>query len=214
MYLAKDIDAVLESKKDRLIGRSSYFHVCHVLNRSFQKIHPFKFKFETYTEYQKNDYSISGLYDHDTVTKYIIFNFSKSCKFFHLPEKGWKEFKFGVSQVCQHESIHECQWQHRDDSMYERAPLEFRSALPDSKEEEMEYLSDTDEIDAYAHDIAMEIMHYYPKKNPYEVLRNIQKHRKLWSYTYYKKTFKGEDWDYIKHLLYKKTYKWIPYVHV
>lgn len=214
MYLAGLINDVLESKKDKLVGRSSYFYITSVLNRAFSRKEPFKFRYETFEDYSREDYSVSGMYDMDEDVKYVILNFPKSCKSFTLKPEKWKEFKFAVSQVCQHESIHQCQWSMvSDPSLRERQKekLDFRIEQSD---EDMDYLADPDEIDAYAHDIAMEIKFFYPRKDPYKVLQNINKHKKLWSYNYYKKTFKGENWDDIKHHLFKKTYKWIPYVNV
>lgn len=211
MYLANKIEEVLESKKSKLIGHPSYFYICDVLTRGFRKVEPYKFKYETYTDYSKEDYSVAGLYDMETDKKYVILNFSKNCKTFNLSEKNWKDFKFSISQVCQHEKIHQCQWQHRDISGLEHAPLEFRNKI-ETKEEEQEYLLDPDEIDAYGHDIAMEIKYFYPKKDPYQVLSNISRYKKIWSYKYYKDTFKGEDWSHVKHRLCKKVYKWMPHV--
>ena len=213
MYLANLIDDVLESKKDKLVGRPSYFYICDVLNRAFRKVEPFKFKYETYNEYLSGDYSVSGIYDMDEDVKYIVLNFSKNCKTFNLRPETWRDFKFSISQVCQHESIHQHQWQFRDASDFEKESLDFRN-IDGPVDEDQEYLSDPDEIDAYAHDIAMEIKYCYPKKDPYLVLRNINRYKKLWSYNYYKKTFRGEDWSEIKHRLYKKTFRWIPHVTV
>ena len=214
MYLARTINDVLESKKDNLVGRSSHFYICDVLNRAFKKVEPFRFKFETYKDYGKNDYSVSGIYDQETDKKYIVLNFSKSCKTFTLKPEKWKEFKFSVSQVCQHEAIHQCQW-----SMVTDPSLKVTSDKLDFRQEQdedndKEYLADPDEIDAYGHDIAMEIIYYYPRKNPYLVLKDINKYRKIWSYNYYKRVFKDEDWTSVRHRLLKRTYKWIPYVQI
>lgn len=212
MYLAPIIDEVLESKKSKLLGRNTHYYVTSVLNRAFQKVEPFKFRYETYEDYGKDDYSVSGLYDMDTDIRYIILNFPKNLKYFALEEKRWSEFKFAVSQVCQHESIHKCQWSFRTGYEMENEPLEFRNKSDEPVEELQLYLSDPDEIEAYAHDIAMEIKFYYPKNNPYDVLKAVGKKRKLWSYSYYKKTFKDEDWGIIKKLLLKKTYRWLSHV--
>jgi len=213
MFLAGEINQILESKKDRLTKPSSYFYICDVLNRAFKKPLPFRFKYETYKDYKRNEYSVSGLYDMDVNTKYVIFNLSETCKTLHINESRWREFKFSISQVCQHETIHQLQWQHRDGSEMDRSSLEFRESRR-PRSEEKEYLSDFDEIDAYAHDIAMEIKFYYPKHHPYNVLKTLNQRKKLWSYSYYKKTFKGENWDPIKARLLKKTYLWLPYVQV
>ena len=213
MYLAPVIDGILESKKSKLVVRQTYFYITGILNRYFAKVEPFTFRYETYSDYSKEDFSVSGLYDMDTNKRYIVLNFPKSYKTFSIDDEKWKEFKFAVSQVCQHEAIHQNQWQHRDYKEEGGLSLDFRNMIGDL-DEDREYLSDIDEIDAYGHDIAMEIKYCYPKKDPYEVLRTIDRRRKLWSYTYYKKTFKGEEWSDIKKRLYKKIYLWMPYVTV
>jgi hypothetical protein len=213
MYLAGIINDVLESKKDKIVGRSTYFYITGVLNRAFSKTEPFKFRFETYEDYGRDDYSVSGIFDMETNTRYVILNFPKSCKTFTVKPERWEEFKFSISQVCQHEAIHQCQWQHRDSGTYEVGKLDFRD-VDGTIDEEKEYLADLDEIDAYGHDIAMEIKFFYPKEDPYRVLERIHTKRKLWSYNYYKKTFKGDDWSQIKHRLYKKVHKWLPYTTI
>lgn len=214
MYLAKTINDILESKKNKLIGRSSYFYICDVLTRAFRSVEPFKFKFETYREYDKEDYSVSGIFDAEKNVRYIVLNFPTSCKTFNLKPSKWKDFKFAISQVCQHEAIHQCQWLARGgDYVLNQEKLDFRN-IEGTIEEEQLYLADPDEIDAYGHDIAMEIKYFYPKKDPIVVLSNINRHRKLWSYVYYKKTFKNEDWSQIRNRLIKKTHRWLPYVTV
>ena len=125
----------------------------------------------------------------------IIFNFPADLKL--------------LSQVIQHETIHQLQYQHRD--CHDIAKLDFRD-LRGSLNEEREYLADKDEIDAYGHDIAMEIKYHYPGKDPYNILKNISKVRKLPSYNYYKQTFKTTKWSMVKKRLLKKTYNWIKYV--
>ena len=212
MYLAPVIDNVLESKKSKLIGNSTYFHIAGTLNRAFKKTVPIKFKYETFLDYSKEDFSISGLYDMEKNVKYVILNFSKDSKHFKISNENWKEFKFAVSQVCQHETIHQDQWQHRQLDG-EPLALDFRNLSGDISEEK-EYLAEIDEIDAYGHDIAMEIKYCYPNKNPYDILRTINSRKKLWSYNYYKKIFKGDDWSDIKKRLLKKTFLWLPYVTV
>lgn len=210
MYLAETIDEVLESTKSKLVGSPSYSYICYVLNSSFSLKEPFSFRYEVYDDYSVEDYAVSGIYDMATDIKYIILNFSSQQNQFDISDKKWKELKFSISQVCQHESIHQCQWQLRDRDAYEVLPLEFRS-VSGTMEEERQYLAEIDEIEAYAHDIAMEIRFFYPKKNPLKVLSDINRHRKIWSYHYYKKTFKNEEWSEIKHRLLKKTFKWINY---
>ena len=213
MYLAPAIDQVLEDKKSKLLGRPTYYQIAGTLTRGYKKADiPFKFRFETFDDYGPEDLSVSGLYDMEEDIKYIILNFPKEQKHYSITNENWRDFKFAVSQVCQHETIHELQWQNREKDG-EPCTIDFRN-LTGSILEEKEYLADIDEIDAYGHDIAMEIRFCYPKKDPYEILRTIDKRKKLWSYNYYKKIYKGDDWSRIKKRLLKKTFQWMPYVTV
>ena len=210
MYLSSVINSTLESKKHKLIGRISYYHLVDILNRAFRKNEAFKFRFERYPDIFVNEYSVSGLYDMETDIKHIIINVSQECADIEIFSEGWDEFKFSISQVCQHEAIHQCQWMNRIDDIDEMEPLDFRYST-DSIEETREYLSDPGEIDAYAHDIAMEIKHYYPNKNPYIILRSLRIRSKVPSYNYYKHTFKNTDWTKVRKHLLKKAYRWLQY---
>lgn len=210
MYLAPIIDSVLESKKSSLLGQLTYFHITSILDRAFKKTEPFKFRFETYQDYSKDDFSVSGLYDMTTDIRYIILNFSNHKKTLTIKQDNWEIFKFHISQTCQHESIHRDQWQHRD-TPADLETLDFRNTTGSIIDEKL-YLADIDEIDAYGHDIAMEITYNYPKQNPYDILKTIDNRKKVWSYIHYKKAFKGEKWEYVKNRLLKKTFLWLPYV--
>lgn len=208
MFIAQDIHQTVESCKNKILGFNSYHKITRVLNKAFGK-KDLKFKFETFDDFPNNTYSFSGIYDLYSNTRFINLNVSSKSFDLALSESEWCEFKFLLSQVIQHETIHQNQWQNR---VYEDGPcrLDFRN-MYGSRNEEMEYLSDIDEIDAYAHDIAMEIKFYYKNRDPYECLSVINKLRKVPSYSLYKKTFRGVDWFLIRKQLLLKTYKWMPY---
>jgi hypothetical protein len=213
MYLASLVDELLESKKEKLIGRNTFSDIIKILNRTFCRKLPFKFSFVIEKNLKKDEYAISGLYDIDSDIKYIIFSFCGKSKYLDL--RNWIDFKFTVSQVCQHESIHQCQWQRRDPDSYKRLEVDFRD-LTNSLKMEQRYLSDPDEIDAYGHDLAMEIKRYYSKEPPSNVIKKINKVKKLNTYSYYKKTFSNDiaKWKKIRVKLLKKTTQWLPYVTV
>lgn len=212
MYLAPIIDSVLESKKDTLLGRPTYFYITDVLNRAFKKTEPFIFRFELYKEYEKNEYYVTGLFDMSTGKRHVILNFSKLVKTFNITPGNWSQFKFDIAQTCQHETIHRDQWAHRAVPADVDKTLDFRNITGTLSDEKL-YLADIDEIDAYGHDIAMEIVFKYPGKDPYQILKTIDTRKKVRSYIYYKKTFSDEDWGIIKNRLLKKVFLWLPQVH-
>ena len=211
MYLGQQIDDILSSKKNLLIGSNTPFYIVTILNKAFKKTDiPVSFKYERFNDYYKSEFSIGGVYDSNEDKCFVVLYFSKHKKF-KLTKHLWKDFKFGISQTCQHEIIHKIQNQFRDDDV-ECDPVDFRLLTQGQDGEDREYLSNLDEIDAYAHDIAMEIKRYYPFSDPYSILQNISKRKRIDAFQYYLNTFEGEDWVDIKKLLLKKTYKWLPYV--
>lgn len=210
MYLSESIDKTLETCRYDLYGRCYYNEVCSILNKKFDS--QFFFKSATKNYFIQDQYAVSGYYNHDDESCNIVFHFSSYYRKFSFHDDMWDSFKFTVSQVCQHEAIHKCQWQFRDGSCFTTKPFDHKTVV--TEEDDKLYLSDTDEIDAYAHDIAMEIKYFYPKHNSYDILRKISRRRKLWSYNYYRSTFSGEDWQPIKKRLLKKTYGWLPYVTI
>ena len=209
MYLAPDINKTLVDNEKIFIGQLTYATVVRRLNKIFGHSRDLKFKYETFGDIPLDDFTVSGLYDMFFDKKYIILNFSNKTNTIVFNRHTIEPFFFLVSQTIQHETIHQNQWMNRD-AGDEAVKLDFR-IMNGTAAEEKEYLSDIDEIDAYAHDIAMEIKRYYPNRNPYEVLKNIQKTRKLSSFNYYRQTFSKCDWYKIKKQLYKKIYNWMPY---
>lgn len=211
MYLSTYVNEVLESKKDKLTGWNPYYRIVSALNKSFGEKN-LKFRYERFDSILRDDYSVSGLYDMSKDVRYIILNFSNQHYDFRLPPNKWKEFKFLISQTIQHETIHQLQWQKKPEEC-EYVHLDFRNIASEG-DEEKEYLAEMDEIDAYAHDIAMEIKFFYPRLHPHTVLKTIDKRKKIYSYSYYKRVFKKDDWSSIRSRLLKKTYNWLPYVTV
>jgi hypothetical protein len=209
MYLAPDINKVLIDNEKMFHGKLTYTTIVRRLGRIFDHPRDLKFKFETFSDIPENDFTVSGLYDMFYDKKYVILNFSNKQNTINLDRYTVEPFFFLVSQTIQHEAIHQHQWANREPED-EACKLDFR-IMNGTIQEEREYLSDIDEIDAYAHDIAMEIKRYYAHRDPYEVLKNIQRTRKLHSYNYDRRTFSKCDWDKIKKQLFKKTYNWIPH---
>lgn len=210
MYLASEIDNILESNKCRFLGVIPYTSLARRLSIAFGFQKDLKFKLETYDDIDSDEFTVSGLYDMTTDKKYIILNVSESQDSLEIDSYSFKMFKFLVSQCIQHETIHQLQWQHRD-CVEDPVKLDFRNKIGSINEERV-YLSDIDEIDAYAHDIAMEIKFYYPKDDPYQILKKINRVKKIPSYSYYRHTFKDCGWNKIKAMLLLKTYKWIAHV--
>lgn len=203
------ISDILESRKEKLINGVKYKTITNLLNRSFNKqFSDFKFVYETYNHIQPDDISVAGVYDFNKDKKYVVFSFSEELDNIYIDEAQWDDLKFLIAQTCMHESVHQDQFKHRDKSLFGMEKLDFRKLSQDSEEDET-YLADKDEIDAYAHDLALEIKHFYPFFSSSYVLNTVSKRRYCWSYRYYSKTYKGQDWSKVKKRLLKKTYIWL-----
>lgn len=209
MHLGIEIDEILTSNKKKFVGRHTYSTITRRLGSIFNFPKDLKFKYECYNDIEPETFTVSGLFDMCYNKKYVILNVSKKDCSLYLDDCGFESFKFYLSQTIQHETIHQMQWSHRDE-IDEAVKLDFRN-MTGSINEERDYLSDIDEIEAYAHDIAMEIKYFYPDSDPLEILKTINKRRKVPSYSYYRKTFRNCDWSCIKNRLLNKTYKWMPY---
>ena len=208
MYLSNTIDNAIEDNRDKFVCKQSYHDLLRVLNNTFN-YKDLQIVIEKYEDFERNEYSLSGLYDMVEDKKYIVLNVSKKHRKFEMSSRMFKDFKFLLSQVVQHESLHQCQWSYRPEEK-EPCHVDFRdNGMGQSIEEERIYLSCIDEIEAYGHDIALEIKHYYPKTDPLKVLRYVDRYKRITSFFIYKKAFKGIRWDNIKKRLLRKAFDWV-----
>lgn len=210
MYLSREIFAKVASAKDDLIGEHTYVEICQKVEKLFKK-YAVRCEFTRESSCKPKEFQISGYYDDSLKSRKKAINFvvSDQSDTMIITEKYWERFVFLIGQTLQHEMVHEYQYQHDPGDRISKY-YEFK-CRNEAKTEEREYLSDWDEIEAYAHDIALEIINYYPDKDPHDVLRNLSRVRKCYSLTYYRKTFRGTDWSEVKKRLYLKIYKWLPY---
>ena len=161
--------------------------------------------------------SMSGSYESSRKRRPIdiMLHFSDKIEVYNFTSRRWRNFRFLLSSVLQHELIHQQQYQRRPAEIKETCLYYDVKAGEKSDKEYMDYLAELDEIDAYAHDIAMEIKEFYPTVDPYEVLATIDQRDSLWSWCHYRDTFRdSEDWSLVHNRLLKKTYLWLPHVTV
>lgn len=203
MYIAKDILAKLDKHEADIRMCATPSQLAVVLNRAFGKRDRLKFEV---TE-SPTDMSIGGYYDAEPNFKHILLQYRDASTPIELDDFWWPEYRFLLSQVIQHETIHQLQWLNRQS----HSEVHKRFASQCETVDQL-YLADVDELDAYAHDIAMEIKFRYPRRDPYRVVCTIDKTRKLWSYNYYRRAYRGVEWSSIKKHLLRRVVKWIPHV--
>lgn len=160
---------------------------------------------------------ISGEFDVERKRQNILLRlyFKVGKNKYRWNDENWKSFRFLTSQVLQHELIHRHQHLSRPEEAHRFVEYYPVAASNPMHQKEMDYLSELDEIEAYAHDLALEILYYYPKQDPYAVLKTINKRRYAVSYKIYKKAFRtAEDWKQVHDKLLKKTYQWLAHVSI
>lgn len=161
---------------------------------------------------KKQLYSFSGWFDTMRKKNAIVLNmhFSPSKKTFKFTKANYQGFIFMFSQIVQHEFIHQSQYAFRPEQSDRFVKVHYSDKISKERVKEIEYLSTWCEIEAYAHDIAMEIKYYYSNVKPENVIKQIDNYRKLYSYLVYKKAFKGLNWNKLKKSLLRKIWRWIP----
>jgi hypothetical protein len=214
MELGPQIEQRLLRWKTKLMGRHRHEDLIKMLQSCLS---PFGVKVKK--QYDANldwqSIGVSGLFDSQIQRRNItlFLHFSWGSEWFRISEKNWKELRFQLSQCVQHELIHRRQASYRQHLDNEYALYYDIKTSNSLDKQNMDYLAEFDEIEAYAHDIAMEIREFYPKANPYQILRTINRRKRIWSWTYYQRSFKNsEDWGDVRRRLLKKTYQWLPHI--
>ena len=120
---------------------------------------------------------------------------------------------FLVAECLQHELNHQTQEKKIGKAFYtNHLPVAHSQQILKSRKDNIKYLSNTEEIDSFAHDLAMEIKFWYPKHSPKEIFNTLDSRKLLKAYSAYRNTFRGVEWTHIRKTLLKKTWKWLPKV--
>jgi hypothetical protein len=125
----------------------------------------------------------------------------------------YNKFLFWLSRVVQHEFIHKSQFTFRPEQAEKKLKVYFSKRISKQRVEQIEYLREFCEVEAYAHDLALEINTHYANVTAEKIIKNIDKYRKLQTFVKYKTAFKGTEWSRVRKSLLKKTLKWIPVAH-
>lgn len=159
-------------------------------------------------EVDVNDVGLNGYYDADDderckIAIEIVLVTNPNSKFILFDQETYDRFAINLADVLAHELLHMRQYRARDFIPMDHCPNKYVDL-----EEELLYLSNPDEIDAYAYNIADELR-VHP--NPLTKLRNLkditlQDSINLWAY------LNAFSHDYaspsLKRLL-KKIYKYL-----
>lgn len=132
---------------------------------------------------------------------------SNKAESFRISKKWAANTSFVLFQTLCHELIHKYQYKHRTANA-----AVWLLTLDDGAEmdEQQSYLAELDEIDAYAHDIALELAFYHPD-TCWDELRSMSS-EKISSWSLYTEAFEGTSWTEIHNRLLKKVYQHLTHI--
>jgi len=139
----------------------------------------------------KRGVSIAGEYDIEKRQCCLII-YTDYFNTFPFTENSWNNFKFRLITCLQHEIIHYMQYDRRDDQ-WSYYVVPYKKAHSKRKNDERKYLSEFDEIQAYAHCILMDFKTRRPNMDVETLLNRCKTHRDSRTLTYFLKTF---DYDF------------------
>lgn len=134
---------------------------------------------------------VGGEYDPET-RQCIMQCYTTNFDSHKFTQDSWNRFKYRFIQTLMHEMIHFMQYSRRGDQ-WSNYVLPHRKVGHEKKDAERKYLSEFDEIQAYAHCIYLDYKCSRPNVDIEELLRRVKTHRDSRTMHYFLKTF---DYDF------------------
>lgn len=151
-----------------------------------------------------HEVAIGGEFDTERVRQPISIDLMLSNKGSNLKvnRNNLDGIMYLLFQVLCHELVHKYQYQRRVEDH-----LTYHIMLDDKAEmnEDQEYLAEMDELDAYGHDLALELVRLNPV-DPFYELANLSNVTCV-TWDSYTEAFEGTEWSDIRKQLLKKTYR-------
>lgn len=201
MFLAKKINKKVQQLRNELKQYRTISHetLCGLIEVA---IKPFGARLVVIKhDSKKNFIHISGFFECDRVRQPIGIEIHLSSQKTKVGMNNLDGLMFLLFQTLCHELNHKYQYQFRDgDSQTWFYELDDQTAMT----EEQNYLAEVDEIDCYAHDIALELIRDYPHDYMHQ-LGNLNPDSTV-SWEIYVNAFRNTKWSDIRKQLLKKTY--------
>lgn len=190
------VKRILETGEAEICQRHTASSLCKVLNRLFGS----NIKF--YSQYNEKlgskEIYVAGFFDPEVEPMIGIQIYTRQRKIKIDIADFWEDISFVLYQTIWHEMIHLNQFSSR---LYEK------NETPRYRSEYRNYLSQSDEIDAYSHDIALEMITNYKYPKSIKLLSTPSKIRKSRTLSMYRMAFRGTDWSDVRRRLLSKAYK-------
>ena len=216
MHLVNKVNAALDKIADQIIGSVNSASHCKIIQDAFR---PFGAKVTVAIDdmVSKDMIVVTGAYapwrQRQNIEVYLTYKPSE--KRVLITKKIWKKLRFDLSQTLQHELVHRMQCAHikvPSDDWEDHACIVYSSnARVPAKRDAQEYYGSTEEIEAHAHCIMMELKYFSPRTDPIKLLqrgKGVPKKKSPTLYDYLETYDRNMSHPVIKRLL-KKTVYWI-----
>jgi hypothetical protein len=131
--------------------------------------------------------AIGGEYDPEK-RQCILIIYTLDFDKFNFTAESWDKFKFRLLQTLMHEMIHFMQFDRRDDE-WSTYVVPYKKVGNRKKDAEREYLSEFDEIQAYAHCVYLDLKMRRPRVEINDLLNRYKTKRDSSTLHYFLKTF-------------------------
>ena len=216
MYLAHKVNAVLDKIADQMIGSVNSASHCKIVQDAFR---PFGAKVVIALDdmVSKDMIIVTGAYapwrHRQSIEVYLTYK--PGSKRIRITKTMWNQLRFDLSQTLQHELVHKMQCEHikipSEDWEDHACKVYASNANLPAKRNAQKYYGDTEEIDAHAHCIMMELKYFAPRTDPIKLLQRgnrVPKKKSPTLHDYLETYDKDTSHPVIKRLL-KKTVYWI-----
>ena len=154
----------IDTSKVKLSGTMTYKQIAQSIQKAFPSL---KVKFETSPQLGKGEFTIGAEFDTDTKKIIVYPQFSEKGNTITWTDDGINTFRILLNDVIKHEQLHYSQYAKRD--------FIDTSVGIDNRDSNYEYMSRPDEIEAYAMNIADELVRKAGKDGAFDLLRMANK---------------------------------------
>jgi hypothetical protein len=169
----------LDSYRNNQVGLSNYV-------RKWRTKIEWK-KEKSKAKWAENYVAIGGEYDPD-LRQCSLHIYTTKFNTFPFTDRSWKSFKFRLIQTLMHEMIHFMQFNRRGDE-WSTYVVPYKKVGIAKKDAQREYLSEFDEIQAYAHCVYLDYKMRRPKVDISILLNRYKTKRDSSTLHYFLKTF-------------------------
>jgi len=180
MHLVNKVNAALDKIADQMIGMVNSASHCKLVQDAFR---PFGAKVTVALDdiVSEDMIIVTGAYapwrQRQNIEVYLTYG--PGSKRVLITKDVWKQLRFDLSQTLQHELVHRMQCEHikipSEDWEDHTCKVYSSNANIPAKRDVQEYYGSTEEIEAHAHCIMMELKYFAPRTDSIKLLKRGRK---------------------------------------